>query len=251
MGIPSGRTHDYNGRIMKNEDKLIVALDVSTLKEAEKLVKQLSLVVGIFKVGKELFTSVGPKAIEMVHSYKGKVFLDLKFHDIPNTVGSACEAAVEHGVFMLNVHASGGKNMLFKAVQSVHQKAEQLKIKPPIVLGVTILTSLTDLDLKEIGYKNKVTKQVEHFAKLSKTCGLDGVVASAHEISLIRKVAGPEFIIVTPGVRPVWAAQGDQKRVMSPKEAIENGASFIVVGRPITQALDPKEAAQKVLEEMN
>lgn len=235
---------------MKNEDKLIVALDVPNIKEAERLVKTLSPVVKIFKVGKELFTAAGPEAIEMVHGYKAKVFLDLKFHDIPNTVGSACEIATAQGVFMLNVHASGGKPMLFKAVQCVHQTAQRLKIKPPIVLGVTILTSLTDLDLKEIGYKNKVKTEVELLANLAQQSGLDGVVSSPHEIELIRKQNGMNFVIVTPGVRPVWAAQGDQKRVMTPKEAIKKGANYIVVGRPITQASVPLEAARKVVEEM-
>ena len=234
---------------MKNEN-LIVALDVPSLSEAERLVKLLSPLVSVFKVGKELFTSAGPAVIEMIHAQGSKVFLDLKFHDIPNTVGSACEAAVRHKVFMLNVHALGGQNMMIQAVQSVHKTAEDLKIKPPFLLGVTVLTSMKESDLKEIGIRRKLEKQVENLAILSKSCGLDGVVASAHEIGLIRKKTGEDFLIVTPGVRPVWAAHGDQKRVMTPKEAIENGANFIVVGRPITQHLSPLEAAEKVLKEI-
>ena len=231
-------------------EKLIVALDVSTLADAEKLVKTLSPVVSTFKIGKELFTSIGPSIVHMVHSHGGRVFLDLKFHDIPNTVGAACEAAVRLNVFMLNVHASGGKQMLFQAVQSVHKTAEELKINPPLLIGVTVLTSLRDEDLKEIGFKQTVEKQVGVLALLSKSCGLDGVVASAHEIAVIRKKCGKDFRIVTPGVRPVWAARGDQKRVMTPKEAVEAGADFIVVGRPITQAENLAEAAQKIIEEI-
>ncbi len=234
---------------MKNE-KLIVALDVPSLADAEKLVKQLSPLVSIFKVGNELFTAAGPSVIDMVHAHGSKVFLDLKFHDIPNTVGSACEAAVRHKVFMLNVHAAGGTHMMTQAVQSVHKTAQELKIRPPYVLGVTVLTSMKESDLKEIGVRKKLEKQVADLAKLAKICGLDGVVASAHEISLIRKKTGKDFLIVIPGVRPVWAAHGDQKRVMTPKEAIENGANFIVVGRPITQNPLPLGAAEKVLKEI-
>ncbi len=235
---------------MKN-NKLIVALDVPNIAEAEKLVKLLSPVVAVFKVGKELFTSSGPSAIQMIHSYCSQVFLDLKFHDIPNTVGSACEAAVRHKVFMLNVHALGGKQMMFQAVQSVHKTAEELGMEPPRLLGVTILTSMKDNDLKEIGIGKKLEKEVVNLAALAKACGLDGVVASAHEIEMIRKKTDKDFLIVTPGVRPLWAAHGDQKRVMTPKEAIEKGANFIVIGRPITQSPSPLEAAEKVLAEIN
>lgn len=231
-------------------DKLIVALDVPGLKEADKLVKMLARQVKIFKVGKELFTSTGPAVVKMIHSYKCKVFLDLKFHDIPNTVGAACEAAARLKVFMLNVHCLGGKRMLIQAAQSVHRLAEEEKMVPPLLLGVTVLTSLTDRDLEEIGIKKNVKKEVEDLALLAKTCGLDGVVASGQEIGLIRKAAGKDFVIVTPGVRPVWAAQGDQKRIITPKEAIEQGADFIVVGRPITQNPDPKSAAEKILDEI-
>jgi orotidine-5'-phosphate decarboxylase len=232
------------------KDKLIVALDVSSFKEAEKLVKLLSPVVRIFKVGKELFTSTGPDVVRMVHSHKAKVFLDLKFHDIPNTAAAACEAATRLGVFMLNVHALGGKQMLFSAVQAVHKTAAALKRTPPLLIGVTVLTSLAEKDLADVGIKAKLKKEVEKLALLSKTCGLDGVVASAQEIELIRKAAGGDLLIVTPGVRPLWASKGDQKRVMTPREAIEKGANYIVVGRPITQASDPREAAMRILEEM-
>ncbi len=236
---------------MNNSNKLIVALDVSSLKEAEKIVKALKKLVGTFKIGKELFTSAGPEAVRMVRRHKAKVFLDLKFHDIPNTVGAACEAAVRLGVSMLNVHASGGKQMLFQAVQAVHKAAAKEKIKPPLLLGVTVLTSLKDQDLKETGVHQKVSEQVKRLATLSKNCGLDGVVASGQEIHLIQKAVPKPFLVITPGVRPVWAAHGDQKRIMTPKRAIEEGADFIVIGRPITENPDPEAAAKKILNEMD
>lgn len=232
-------------------DKLIVALDYSDLKEAEKIVKKISPLVKNFKVGKELFTSAGPQAVKMVQAYKGRVFLDLKFHDIPNTVGSACQAAAELGVWMLNVHASGGKNMMIAAVQSVHKTAQAHKITPPIILGVTVLTSMQDHDLKEVGVAKKVKEQVPFLAKLCKSCGLDGVVASGQEIGLIRKAAGPGFLIITPGVRPVWASHGDQKRIITPKEAVDSGADYIVVGRPVTQHPQPIVAVEKILKEIS
>lgn len=231
-------------------DRLIVALDFSDLSEAERMVKTLSPEVKLFKVGKELFTAAGPRAVEMIRSNGGGVFLDLKFHDIPNTVGAACEAAVRQNVMLLNVHASGGKAMLFQAVKSVHQTAEKMGCVPPILLGVTVLTSLTDADLLDVGISRKLSTQVERLAELCQECGLDGVVASGQEIDLIRRVTGPDFRIVTPGVRPVWAAHGDQKRIVTPKEAVERGADYIVVGRPITQNADPRAAAKKVLEEI-
>ncbi len=233
------------------KDRLIVALDVPSLKEAEKLVKTLSPAVNIFKVGKELFTSAGPDVVKMIHAKKKKVFLDLKFHDIPNTVGSACEAAAKLGVFMLNVHVSGGRAMLYAAAQSVAKGSRGRKTKAPILLGVTVLTSMTEEDLKETGVKKKVQDQVRDLAKLAQNCGLDGVVASGQEIELIRKATSPSFIIVTPGVRPLWAAHGDQKRIVTPVQAMQKGAHFIVVGRPITQSTDPCKAARDILEEIN
>lgn len=235
---------------MKNE-KLIVALDVSSLREAQTLVKKLSGLVKIFKIGKELFTSAGPDAVRMVHAHKGKVFLDLKFHDIPNTVGAACEAAARLKVFMLNVHAMGGKNMMFRAVQSVHQAAAKYRIKPPRLLAVTILTSMKDADMKEVGIKKKMRDEALDLAILASKCGLDGVVASGQEIDLIRREMGKNFLIVTAGVRPIWAAHGDQKRIITPKEAVDKGADFIVLGRPITEHPNPRIAAKKILDEIS
>ena len=235
---------------MNSQHKLIVALDFSDLDQAEKIVKQLSDSVKTFKVGKELFTSAGPRAVEMIHSYRCRVFLDLKFHDIPNTVGAACEAATKMGVFMLNVHAAGGKNMMIGAVQAIHKVAIEKKITAPKVLGVTVLTSLTDQDLKDIGVSRKVPSQVKNLASLAKECGLDGVVASGQEIEFIRSAVGKDFLVVTPGVRPVWAAQGDQKRIVTPRQAVDLGADYIVVGRPITQQSEPRQAVDKILKEI-
>ena len=231
-------------------DKLIVALDVPDLKQAEAIVEKVSPLVKTFKIGKELFTSAGPDAVRMVHAHKCCVFLDLKFHDIPNTVASACEAAAKLGVFMMNVHALGGRTMMVNAVQAVHKVSEGKKTPAPKVLGVTVLTSLKDADLKEVGITKKVKQEVPILAALAQSAGLDGVVASAHEISLIRSIAGKNFLIVTPGVRPTWAAHGDQKRVMTPAEAISAGADYIVVGRPITQHPQPIAAAEKILKEI-
>ncbi len=231
-------------------DKLIVALDVPDLKQAEAIVEKISPLVKTFKIGKELFTSAGPEAVRMVHAHQGRVFLDLKFHDIPNTVASACEAAAKLGVFMMNVHALGGKTMMVSAVQAILQAAAGKKITAPKILGVTVLTSMKDTDLKEVGISKKVKQEVPILAVLAKNSGLDGVVASAQEISLIRSFVGKNFLIVTPGVRPTWAAHGDQKRVMTPAEAVSAGADYIVVGRPITQHPQPLAAAEKILKEI-
>ncbi len=234
---------------MTNE-KLIVALDVASLKEAEALVKLLSPTVQVFKVGKELFTAEGPRVIEMIHAYKAKVFLDLKFHDIPNTVAQACRAAVGLKIFMLNIHAIGGKTMMSKAAAAVHEEAKKQNLPLPMLIGVTVLTSLEGSDLKEVGISNPVSKQVEILSFLAKESGLSGVVASPKEIEIVRNVCGKDFVIVTPGVRPRWAAAQDQKRVLTPREAVAKGANYIVIGRPITGAQDPLDAAKKILKEI-
>ena len=232
------------------KDRLIVALDVPDLKKAESLVKELSGTVKIFKVGKELFTASGPEAVHMIQKYGGEVFLDLKFHDIPNTVYGAVKQAASLGVFMTNVHVMGGRQMMIKAKEALlgsQTKASQRKI---MLLGVTILTSMNDESLREIGIANHVEDEVVHLATLARDCGLDGVVASPKEVPLIRKACGREFVIVTPGVRPSWAAKDDQERISTPKDAIQNGADYLVVGRPITAAKNPKESAEKVLHEL-
>lgn len=235
---------------MNAHNPLIVALDFPTMSEAEAMAKKLAPAVRFFKIGMELFTAEGPEAVRRLVHVGEKVFLDLKFHDIPNTVGGACEAASRLGVTFVNVHASGGEKMLFQAVQSVHRWAETAQASAPKVLAVTVLTSLAETDLPMIGVKGKIKAQVQRLTELAKRCGVDGVVASPQEIELIRQTAGKDFLIVTPGVRPIWAARGDQKRVLTPREAVEKGADYIVVGRPITQAPDPLEAARKILNEL-
>ena len=236
---------------MKNEERLIVALDVDTREKALSLVDKLKKDVRVFKIGSELFTFCGPEIVEDVRKKGCGVFLDLKFHDIPNTVAKSAAAAVRLGAFMFNVHALGGQDMMKKCAEAVREEAKKLKIAKPKVIAVTILTSMDENNLKKIGIFDNMETQVLKLAQLAKDSGLDGVVASPSEVKPIRKNLGKDFLIITPGVRPSWAAMGDQKRVATPKEAIDNGASFIVVGRPIIEAADPVEAAKRILEEIN
>lgn len=236
--------------IEKATKKIIVALDVDDLSLARDLVKELKNSVGLFKVGHQLFTRSGPSAVAMVNNEGGSVFLDLKYHDIPNTVKNAVEAAVALKVAMLNVHTAGGSAMMKAAAEAARVKASALNITPPILLGVTVLTSLSDTDLAETGTNFPVTEQVPRLTALACASGLNGVVASAQEISLIRKVCPAEFLIVTPGVRPAEAAGDDQKRTLTPRQAIEAGADYLVIGRPILKASDPKAAARKIAVDM-
>ena len=213
------------------KSKLIVALDVDSFEQAAALVERLGDSVETYKVGSQLFTRVGPKMVEFLHARGHRCFLDLKFHDIPNTVAKAVESATALRVAMLTVHTIGGADML-RAAASVPQH--------PLLLGVTVLTSIG----------GDVAEEVVRRAKLAADCGLEGVVASPHEIKLIRQAVGDKITIVTPGIRPAWAAAGDQKRMMTPAEAVAAGASYIVVGRPILAAPDPIQAAQRVIAEM-
>lgn len=231
-----------------DSSKLCLALDVSSFDDAKTIIDELHASVGLFKIGKELFTSVGPRIVEYVHSKKSRVFLDLKFHDIPNTVRKASEAAARLGVFMFNVHASGGSDMMKAAVQGVRDSGNT----KTLVLGVTVLTSMNEAVLKnEIHVTGNLHEHVMHLAKLAQASGLSGVVASPQEIKIIRQNCGSDFKIITPGVRPEWASSDDQKRVMTPREAIQAGADFIVVGRPILKAANRIEAAEKILKEVN
>lgn len=225
--------------------KLIVALDVETMDEARRIVDTLASTVKIFKVGLGLFTAYGPDAVEMVHKKGAKVFLDLKFHDIPSTVACAVKSAAKLGVFMVNLHSLGGADMIKRAVEAMGSSKDR-----PKLLGVTILTSMDQTAIGEIGISAKVEDEVLNLAKIARDNGLDGVVASPKETALIRKTLGDDFIIVTPGIRPSWSGKGDQKRIMTPKEAIEAGADYIVVGRPILEAREPLDAAKKVIEEI-
>jgi len=234
----------------KANKKLIIALDLDDLSRARDLVQELKDSVGLFKVGHQLFTRFGPSAVAMVHEQGGKVFLDLKYHDIPHTVKNAVEAAVALKVAMLNVHISGGSDMMKAAAEAARSKARAITVTPPILLGVTVLTSLSDADLADVGIHSPVAEEVTRLAALAYASGLNGVVASPQEIPLIRKVCPTGFLIVTPGVRPPDAGENDQKRVLTPCEAIHAGADYLVIGRPILQASDPKIAAQKIAQDM-
>ncbi|MEW6686753.1 MAG: orotidine-5'-phosphate decarboxylase [Candidatus Edwardsbacteria bacterium] len=238
---------------MLAQDCLIVALDVPTFQEAKQVITKLKNVVNFFKVGSQLYTSVGPKIVEFIKDKGAKVFLDLKFHDIPNTVAKASEAAVKLGVDMFNLHTLGGFEMMECAAKTVWNMVQnQEKRRHPIVLGVTILTSVDDVTLKEvIGVSERtIEEEVLLLAGLAQSAGLDGVVASPQEIAGIKKKCGQEFIVLTPGIRPSGIELNDQKRVMTPGEAIKVGADYLVVGRPITKAKDPIETVQSILKEI-
>lgn len=233
------------------KDRLIVALDVPNRLQALKLVEQLSGVAGMFKIGAQLFTAEGPALVRQIIASGERVFLDLKFHDIPTTVALGVEAASRLGVSILNVHALGGPEMMRAAADAVADRGI-LWIARPAVLGVTVLTSMTDSLLEDVGMRHDVKGQVVRLAALAQESGLDGVIASPNEITLIREyVAEREFLIVTPGIRPTWSEGDDQKRTATPETAFRDGADFIVVGRPITAGPDPRTAAQRVLEEIS
>jgi orotidine-5'-phosphate decarboxylase len=232
-------------------DKLIFALDANNYEEALSWVELLSCHVGMFKVGKELFTAVGPKIIESIKKRGQRVFLDLKFHDIPNTVAHASEAAVRLNVDMFNVHASGGSQMIKEAVSAARDCADKLSQARPIILAVTVLTSLNNADLAEVGFQKNTKDLVIHLAKLAQTAGASGVVASARDIALLRSNFGDKFLIVTPGIRSAGATtKDDQKRTLSAYEAVKTGADYIVVGRPIRAAQEPLEACRQIVQEI-
>ena len=233
------------------KDKLIIALDVPTAGAARELVARLRGVAGMFKIGSQLFTAAGPQLVREIVAQGEKVFLDLKFHDIPNTVAAAGVEAARLGVAMFNVHAGGGREMMRRVSAAVAETAAHEGLAKPIVLGVTVLTSSDAATLAEVGVNIALTGQVERLARLANESGLHGVVASPQEIALARSVTRPDFVIVTPGVRPAGAAHDDQKRVLTPAEAIRAGADYIVIGRPIIKAADPLAAAQAIIEEMS
>ncbi len=234
-----------------SQNQLIVALDVENLATANRLVATLSDDVKWFKIGKQLFTAVGPASVKLLHEAKKNIFLDLKFHDISNTVAGAVASATKIGANIINIHASGGLEMMRAAGEAAEKQASELSIPKPTLLGVTILTSIDEANFqRDFGTQRKLKDQVAYLAELSQKAGLEGVVASPLEIELIRKVCGNDFVIVTPGVRPAWAASNDQQRVMTPGEAINAGADYIVVGRPITAADNPREAARTILQEI-
>ncbi|MEI6704152.1 MAG: orotidine-5'-phosphate decarboxylase [Deltaproteobacteria bacterium] len=235
---------------MKPEDacsKIIFALDVNGLSEIDRYAGMLSGRVGMFKVGKELFTSCGPAAVKAVQHHGGRVFLDLKYHDIPNTVANAMLEAARLGVQIANLHALGGGEMMESAAKAVHKEFGNDR---PKLLAVTILTSSTEAILRQIGIEHSVQDMVVRLARLAKESGMDGVVASPLEIELIRAACGPDFLIATPGVRPTFAAADVQKRIMTPVEAVNEGADYLVIGRPIAKAADPVDAARIIADEI-
>lgn len=244
-----GLTDQLPGR---PNQKVIVALDVDNRIKAMELVTNLASELNWFKVGMELFSAEGPQIVREISDAGAKVFVDLKFHDIPNTVARASAAITRLGAAMLNVHCGGGKEMMQRAVEAVREAAAQERIPVPKLIGVTVLTSMSQTVLTgEAGVNRELKEHVQALALLAKEAGLDGVVASPQEVEMIRAACGPEFIAVTPGVRPVWAALNDQKRVTTPAEALRLGSTHLVIGRPITGAPDPKAACRKILQEMS
>ena len=231
-------------------ERLIVALDVDDLEQATEFVRQLSGEVGMFKIGKQLFTHAGPQAVRQIQELGGEIFLDLKFHDIPNTVAKAAIEATRLGVKMFNVHASGSLEMMRLTAKEVTRVCRQQKLRKPIMLAVTVLTSLNQDDLERVGVERKVADQVVRLALLTKEAGMDGVVASPHEVTDIRAACGRRFVIVTPGIRPSDGKRNDQQRVMTPQDAVRGGVDYIVVGRPIIEAKDPVTAARAIVADM-
>lgn len=234
----------------KRKDKLIVALDVADIEACRDLVDSLYPTVKIFKIGSQLFTACGNEVINIIRLKGAKIFLDLKFHDIPSVAAKASSAAANLGIFMFNLHAAGGLGMMKRALESVEEVAQRLKIERPLMLGVTVLTSMTKKDLKDLGIRKDVESEVLFLAELAGKAGLDGVVASAEEIVPVKEKLGKDFLIVTPGIRPEWAGKTDQKRTATPKEAFDKGADYVVIGRPIIEAEDPKQAANRIIEEL-
>lgn len=228
------------------QSPIVVALDFPTQEQALAMADQLDPKLCRVKVGKELYTATGPAILEQLHKRGYDVFLDLKFHDIPNTCAKAVGVAADLGVWMVNVHAFGGQKMMEAARNELEKKTHK-----PLLIGVTVLTSMERSDLAGIGLDIEPIKQVERLAKLTQASGLDGVVCSAREVALIREICGKDFLTVTPGIRPEGSDVGDQKRVMTPKQAVEAGVDYMVIGRPIAQANDSVVACERILTTLN
>ena len=228
-----------------NNPRIIVALDFPQEPQALALVEQLDPKLCRLKIGKEMFTRLGPAFGERIAAKGFQIFLDLKFHDIPNTVAAACAAAADLGVWMVNVHASGGRRMMEAARERLENYSQR-----PLLIGVTILTSLGQEDIAEVGYAGSPEENVVRLAKLADSSGLDGIVCSPLESAPVRSQVSQDFLLVTPGVRPGFASTDDQKRVMTPRDALDNGANMLVIGRPITAADDPMKNLHLILEEI-
>jgi orotidine-5'-phosphate decarboxylase len=247
--MPETRTAKAEG--MQPKDRIFVALDVDDISSARRLVGRLGDAVGGFKIGLQLFTNAGPAFVREVASSGTRVFLDLKFHDIPNTVAKACVEAARLGVWMLNVHAAGGREMMTRARDEAVAVCSAEGIAMPRLIGVTVLTSSDAGVLSEIGIEKSIEEQVLRLAHLTHEAGLDGVVASPNEAAMIRQgIPNRDFLIVTPGIRPVSGTNDDQKRVNTFAAALAEGADFVVIGRPITQAADPLTAVEEILSEI-
>lgn len=230
---------------MTNSPKIIVALDFDDIKSAQELIAQLNPKESALKVGKGMFTRYGPQWVEQLVKQGFNIFLDLKFFDIPQQVEKACLAAADLGVWMINVHALGGQRMMETAMQALLKRNQR-----PLLTAVTILTSMNQNDLNQLGFSGKLIDHVARLAELTQACGLDGVVCSPQEIELIREICGKDFTLVTPGIRLGEVKGEDQQRVMTPKEAVVAGVDYMVIGRPITQASDPKRALLGIMEDL-
>ena len=234
----------------KIKEKIVLALDVETLKEAKKLVDELSPYVGTFKVGLQLYTGFGNEIIDYIKSKNSNFFLDVKLMDIPNTVKKASENIVLRGANFYNVHALGGLEMMKQSKEGAYKAAEKLGKKPPLILAVTVLTSISQEVLdNEIKVNTQVRELAINLAKLAKEAGLDGVVASVHELRAIKEACGEDFKVLCPGIRPLWSLKDDQKRIATPAQALKDGADFLVIGRAVTAAEDRVEAMKKIYEE--
>ena len=232
--------------VVENKSPLIVALDYPDMDSAIEMAKSLDPEYCRVKVGKELYTRCGPSILEALHNLGFEVFLDLKFHDIPNTTANAVGVAADLGVWMVNVHASGGRKMMDACVSKLASYQRK-----PLLIAVTVLTSMQSNDLLELGLVSTAQEQVNRLASLSHEVGMDGVVCSSHEVAELKGNLGNEFKLVTPGIRPSFAAVGDQKRIMTPKEAIQAGSDYLVIGRPITQAENPLDALSMIRQELS
>ena len=233
------------------KEKIIVALDVETVGAAREIIDEIGAEVGAFKIGLQLFTAAGASFVREVVAQNVKVFLDVKFHDIPNTVAKASVEVARLGVWMFNLHSLGGGEMMRRTIENVREVCDKENLVQPKIIGVTVLTSSNQETLREVGIEREIDSQVVNLAQLTAKCGLDGVVASPLEVEKIRRnVAAKDFLIVTPGIRPKNATNDDQKRVMTPGEAIRRGADYLVIGRPITHSDDKLSAVKQILEEI-